>query len=83
MDNFDCWYSSNKSVLDVLYYKLIILSKSYGIIIKNNNNSYNNYLYMMYNESTKENIDRNLYTEYYYKKYNSPGYDEYTILNTY
>jgi hypothetical protein len=80
MNNFDCWYSSNKSVLDNLYHRLITLSKSYGIIIKDNNNSYDNYLYMMYNESTKKIINKNLYPEYYIK-YNSIGYDEYKILN--
>ena len=34
---------------------------------------------MMYNESNKDIIDKNLNLEYFYRKYNSKGYEDYTI----
>ena len=54
MSEFDFWYNTNKHALDELYYKLIFISKSYSIIIIDNDKSYNNFLIMMYNESSKK-----------------------------
>lgn len=51
--SFDEWYELNKDVLKDLYFKLINISKSYNIIIKNDRESINNFLIMMYNESNK------------------------------
>lgn len=81
MHDFDLWYKKNKNVLIHLYYILIDISKSYNIIIIDNNNSYNNFLYMMYNESSKKVIDKILYPEFFYKRYNSKEYHNYKILN--
>jgi len=81
MHNFDLWYKKNKNVLIHLYYILIDISKSYNIIIIDNNNSYNNFLEMMYNESSKMVIDKILYPEFFYKRYNNDKYQNYKILN--
>ena len=35
---------------------------------------------MMYNESSKEVIDKNMYPNFFYKKYNKNGYEKYKIL---
>ena len=80
MSEFDFWYNTNKHALDELYYKLIYISNSYSIIIIDNNKSYNNFLKMIYNESSKKVIDKKLYPEYFYKRYNN-GYQKYKILN--
>jgi hypothetical protein len=81
MSNFNLWYDINKNALNHLFSKLIEISKSYGIIIIENNVSYNNFIKMMYYESSKKVIDKNLYPEFFYKKYNNNGYQNYKILN--
>ena len=81
MHDFDSWYKTNKNALIHLYHILIDISKSYNIIIIDNNNSYNNFLEMMYNESSKMVIDKILYPEFFYKRYNSNGCENYKILN--
>jgi len=80
MHNFDVWYKMNENILTYLYYELINISKRYSIILIDDNNSYNNFLTMMYNESSKELIDKNMYPEFFYKKYNKNGYEKYKIL---
>ena len=75
------WYSKNKNALDYLFSDLINISKTYGIIIKENNQSYNNYIRMMYYESNKEIIDKTLYPELFkHKLLNNDILDKYTIL---
>jgi len=81
MHDFDLWYKKNKNALIHLYYILIDISKSYNIILIDDNNSYNNFLEMMYNESSKMVIDKILYPEFFYKKYNNNSYKNYKILN--
>ena len=80
MYDFNLWYKINKNALNHLYYELINISKNYNIIIIDDNNSYNNYLEMMYNESSKRVINKTLYPEFFYKRYNSNGYQNYKIL---
>jgi hypothetical protein len=80
MHNFDLWYKMNENILTYLYYELMNISKSYNIILIDDNNSYNNFLTMMYNESSKEIIDKNMYPDFFYKKYNKNGYQKYKIL---
>ena len=76
------WYKQNKEALDYLFNDLINISKTYGIIIKENNESYNNYIKMMYYESNKEIIDKKLYPEIFNKKIlNNDILDKYLILN--
>ena len=65
MHNFDLWYKMNENILTYLYYELMNISKSYSIILIDDNNSYNNFLTMMYNESSKELIDKNMYPEFF------------------
>jgi len=75
------WYKKNKGVLNYLFYKLIEISKTNGITIKDTDNSFNNFIDMMYHQSDKEIIDKNMYPEIYCKKYNNETLDEYIILN--
>ena len=81
MHNIETWYNKNRNVIIHLYYELIDISKKNGIDIKDNKQTYNNFIKMMYNESSKEIIDKNLHSEFFYKKYNSKGYEKYEILN--
>jgi hypothetical protein len=78
--NFEIWLSKNRHALEKLYYSLISLSKSYGIILKDDNTTINNFIIMMYYESDKTIIDRNLFPEYFNVKYNRSGYEKYRIL---
>lgn len=79
MYSFDYWFQMNKVILKYLYNKLFLICKTYGITLINNKNTKFNFLLMMYNESNKDIIDKNLNLEYFYRKYNSKGYEDYTI----
>jgi hypothetical protein len=81
MNDFNTWYKINKNVLKHLYYELINISKDNDIIIINNNKTYNNFLKMMYYESSKKVINKIEFPEYFYNRYNSKGYEKYKILN--
>jgi hypothetical protein len=81
MNDFNTWYKINKNVLEHLYYELINISKENDIIIINNNRTYDNFLKMMYNESSKKVINKIEFPEYFYRRYNSNGYQQYKILN--
>ena len=81
MGDFNRWFKINKNVLEHLYNHLIDLSLSYGIKLIDNQHTINNFIYMMYNESSKKVINKELYPEFFYKKFNSFGYENYTILN--
>jgi hypothetical protein len=78
--NIEIWLNKNRNALKKLYYSLISLSKSYGIILNDDDTSINNFIIMMYYESDKTIIDKNLYPEYFNVKYNSIGYEKYRIL---
>ena len=65
MDKFNIWYEINKNALAHLYFKLIKISKSHGIKIINNQESMDDFIYMMYNESSKKIINYELYPEYF------------------
>ena len=79
--NREMWFKKNQYALEKMYYNLLKISKDYGIILKDNNDTIDNFIYMMYNESNKSVINENLYPEYFNKKYNSTGYEKYKILN--
>lgn len=81
LNSYKNWVKVNKNILEHLYYKLINLSKSYSISIMNNNESFNNFLKMMYYESNKKLINKNLFPEYHNKRFNSEGYQNYKILD--
>ena len=79
--HINSWYKLNKNILQYLYNILIKLSNDrYKIKIIDNKNTYNNYIIMMYNESNKGIVDRELFSEFFNKKYNSFGYEKYIIL---
>ena len=65
MNNFDEWYNINKGVLVYLYNKLFIISKNYDINLINNDETFENYLDMMYNLSNKKVIDKELYPHFF------------------
>jgi hypothetical protein len=65
MISFENWYNSNMKVLKHLYETLVKICSLHDIQLIKNNESFNNFLYMMYNESTKEILDKNLYPEYF------------------
>ena len=59
------WFYKNQELLECLYNTLIHMSKSYGIKIIENQNSINDFITMMYNESGHYYIlPRNLYPEF-------------------
>lgn len=45
------WFYKNQELLEYMYYNLIDISNSYGIKIINNENSVNDFITMIYNES--------------------------------
>lgn len=65
MNNFDEWYNINKGALVYLYNKLFIISKNYDINLINNDNTFENYLDMMYNLSNKDLIDKEYYPHFF------------------
>ena len=81
MYSFDEWIKYNKPVLKHLFNKLFITCEEYGIHLINDKRAYQNFYLMMYNESTKEIVDRELYSEFFYQKFHSKGYEEYKILD--
>lgn len=68
MYSFDEWFNYNKPVLDHLFIKLYLTCEEYGIHLTNDEESYKNFYLMMYNESTKEIVDRELYSEFFHQK---------------
>jgi len=65
MVEFTLWYEINKNALEHLYYKLIEISNEHGIQIIKRQSTVNDFIYMMYNESSKQIIDEELYPEYF------------------
>lgn len=79
MVGFEEWNYKNKNVLKVLYNELIYMSLKYKIEIIDNINTYNNFLKMMYNESSKTVLSEELFPEYYDIFYHSDGYEDYKV----
>ena len=59
MIDIKTWFQLNKKDLEYLYYKLIYISKAYGINIINNQSSIDEFICMMYNLSDKYIYDEN------------------------
>ena len=79
INNFNNWFNINKIALEHLYNRLILISKKYGYKLYLDQNTMNDFIRMMYEESEKKVIDKDLYPEFFNKKYNSPGYENYNI----
>ena len=75
MYSFDEWYNHNKPVLDSLFIKLYLICKEYNIHLNNDKESYEKFYLMMYNESTKEIVDKELYSEFFHQKSYFEEYD--------
>jgi hypothetical protein len=80
MSDLDRWFKINRYALKHLYYHLLDLSTSYGIKIIHNQETINNFIYMMYYESSKRVINKELYPEFFYRTFNSKGYEKYLII---
>ena len=65
MHEIDYWIQTNFNVLVHLFKKLIVISNSNGIQLIDNQSSFDNFLYMMYKESSHSYIDKNLYPEFF------------------
>jgi len=81
MLDFNEWFNQNKYVLEYLYNRLCILSNKYKIHIIDTENTYNNFLEMMYHSSSKQVISRDLFPEYYDVHYHSDGHEKYKVFN--
>lgn len=81
MTNFDNWYKINKNALKYLFIELKNICSSNGIYLNKNKNSFNNFLIMMYQESNKEIINKELYPEFFYTKINMSGFENYNIIS--
>jgi len=81
MTSFVNWYKINKNALKYLFVELKNTCSSYGIILRKNKNTFDNFLLMMYHESNKDIINKDLYPEFFNTKLNSTGYQEYLILD--
>ena len=81
MTTFNRWYKINRGVLNYLYNKLFIISKSYGVNLIDSQETFDNYIDMMYNLSNKEVIDKRLYPEFFDLKFNSNGFQNYKIMD--
>ena len=64
MDAIEDWVENNFIVLVHLFHKLIEISTNYKLNVINDQESFNNFLLMMYNESDKTSINPDLYPEY-------------------
>ena len=81
MTNFDEWYKINKNALKYLFIELINICKNYSIHLNNNNFTFKNFLIMMFQTSNKEVINKELYPEFFYKKLNIEGFQNYHLLD--
>ena len=71
----------NKYALNYLFQKLINISNYYNYKLINSDDTYENFIYMMYHESNKDVINKNLYPEFFPSKFHSKGYEKYQILD--
>jgi hypothetical protein len=81
MVEFSEWNYQNKHILRYLYAKLLILSNKHKIQIINSENTYNNFLKMMYHSSSKKILSRELFPEYYDIYYHANGSEEYKTFD--
>jgi len=81
MTKFENWYNINKNALKYLFIELTNICTNYGIILSKNKYIFDNFLCMMYQESNKDIINKDLYPEFFYAKLNTTGYQDYLILD--
>lgn len=65
MTNFEIWCKKNNIILEHLYYKLLNICYKHNFIIHNTDKCYNKFLKMMYNQSNKIIIKKELFPEFY------------------
>lgn len=65
MTNYDDWLYHNTPLLEHLYYYLIDLSNTYGIQIIDSDNTINNFIKMMYNQSNRIIATKDYFPEFY------------------
>jgi len=62
---FDNWYNTNRKALEYLYYLLNDICYKHDITINDNQNTINDFIYMMYNESNGAKINPDLHPSFY------------------
>jgi hypothetical protein len=62
---FEEWYNENLNALKELYFILLLISKYHGITLIENQYTINNFLKMMYYESSKDIITFEKFPEYF------------------
>ena len=65
MEDFNLWYKTNKNALGHLYFKLINMANLYGIQLNNTQRAKDDFICMMYHESSKQLINKKLYSEFF------------------
>lgn len=81
MSKFYSWYKINKNALEFLYMRLLIISNINGIKLKDDSTCINNFIIMMYNESNKELIDKDLHPDFFKNRFYTENYEKYKILD--
>lgn len=79
--NINIWEKYNYIILEELYNILLNLSSDHGLQLINDENTYDNFIIMMYNESDKTIIDYILFPEYNIEREDNSTYDQYIITN--
>lgn len=79
--NINIWEKYNAIILEELYNILLNLSKDHGLPLINDENTYDNFINMMYNESDKTIIDYNFFPEYNIEIEDNYIYDQYIITD--
>ena len=65
MVEYSLWCKKNEVILEHLYYTLLNICYKNKFVINNNEKCYNYFLKMMYNQSNKIIIDKELFSEYF------------------
>lgn len=65
MVEYSLWCKKNEVILEYLYYTLLNICHKNKFVINDNEKCYNYFLKMMYNQSNKIIIDKELFSEYF------------------
>jgi hypothetical protein len=74
MVEYSIWFKKNEVILDHLYYTLLNICCKNKFNINDNEKCYNYFLKMMYNQSNKTIINKELFSEYFEISYLDENY---------
>lgn len=74
MVEYSIWCKKNEFILNHLYYKLLNICYKNKFNINDNEKCYNYFLKMMYNQSNKTIINKELFSEYFEMSYLDENY---------